>query len=94
MNAGESEANAAETEGREPEGKYFDFFYSVKDAEAAVRVELAGYFRAAARDDWRAAADFLRRRDPDNWGDRQKIDHAGGITYIVPAEVLPGSKED
>lgn len=65
MNRGESEKR----------GKFFQFFHAVTVAEAEARKKYtATIAQAAAAGDWRAAETFLKRRDPDNWGDRQRID--------------------
>lgn len=54
-------------------GKFFEFFYAVTKAEADVRLSLANAFATAGQKDWHAAADYLKRRDPANWGDRLKL---------------------
>lgn len=54
-------------------GEYFEFFGAVTKAEADVRLSLANAFASAGQKDWHAAADYLKRRDPANWGDRLKL---------------------
>ncbi len=55
-------------------GKFCDFFNAVTIAQAEARVKYTKTIaNAAAKGDWRAAESFLKRRDPDNWGDRQEV---------------------
>ena len=59
----------------EKRGKFVKFFHAMTQAQAeCFRNMAATIARAAADGDWRAAETFLKRRDPENWGDRQRID--------------------
>ena len=56
-------------------GIYYDFFGDVMQAQAEARLKYTKTIAsAAAKGDWRAAESFLKRRDPENWGDKQGID--------------------
>lgn len=54
-------------------GDYFEFFNLVTASEASVRVSLANSIAIQGKTDWRAAVEYLKRRDPANWGDRINI---------------------
>lgn len=58
---------------RAKSGEYFEFFNAVTRAEADVRLSLANAFATAGKNDWRAAVDYLKRRDPANWGDKIQV---------------------
>lgn len=62
--------------GREEEvGEYAELLHSIHQAEAtAERVMVAAVMEAAKNGEWRAAAWWLERRDPQNWGRRQRIE--------------------
>lgn len=54
-------------------GDYFEFFNDVTSAESSVRISLANSVAMQGKTDWRAAVEYLKRRDPANWGDRINI---------------------
>ena len=54
-------------------GDYFEFFGAVTRAEADVRLSLANAIAAQGKNDWRAAVEYLKRRDPGNWGDKIQV---------------------
>lgn len=71
LNRGEDEA----------EGEFFEFFNAIKKAEAEAEVESVALIRRSAQDgQWQAAAWFLERRKPSDWGrrDRHEITGANG----------------
>ncbi len=52
---------------------YLEFFESVERSKHKAFSEYTKTIHKAAKEgDWRAAESFLKRRDPDNWGDRQE----------------------
>ena len=56
-------------------GKFFEFFNESEQAQAEARLKYTKTIAsAAAKGDWRAAESFLKRRDPENWGDKQAVD--------------------
>lgn len=75
----------------EEKGKYFKFFKAVRRAEASCFRNMAATIAKAAADgDWRAAETFLKRRDPENWGDRSKVDlsvNESDITAAIEQEL-------
>ena len=54
-------------------GMFFEFFNAITRAEADVRISLANAIAVAAKTDWRAGIDYLKRRDPANWGDKLQV---------------------
>jgi len=68
--------------GREAKRKnrYSEFSEAVERSNSIVRVKMAAVIRDAAivDKDWRAALEFNKRRDPENWGDKQAVDHTSG----------------
>lgn len=57
-------------------GPYFRFFVACEQAKAeALQLMTRVITKAAAVEgDWKAALEYLKRRDPRNWGDRVSID--------------------
>jgi hypothetical protein len=69
-------AVAAAEEGEpipEHEQRYVDFLEAVTRADTHAEVLAATAWRAAFKDDWRAARDFLVRRHPDRWAATTRI---------------------
>ena len=59
---------------------YVEFSNAVTQAQAEVKIKFTAVLtRAAQEGDWRAALEYLRRRDPDNWSERRQIEHSGSI---------------
>lgn len=55
-------------------GIYFEFFHACKIAQAQARKKFTLVIAKASADgDWRAALEYLKRHDPENWGDRQDV---------------------
>lgn len=55
-------------------GQFFEFFCACSKAEAIARLNYTNTIARAASDgDWRAAMEYLKRRDPENWGDRSAL---------------------
>lgn len=60
-------------------GRYFQFFNSAQRAEANARLKFTSTIaRAAADGDWRAAMEYLSRRDKEHWSTRQEVTGADG----------------
>ena len=84
----------------EKRGKFVQFFKAVGHAEAfCFRNMAATIAKAAADGDWRAAETFLKRRDPENWGDRSKLDltvSESDVTAAIERELarLAGISQD
>lgn len=55
---------------------YFDFFNALTRAETNASTVMMAHIRKAATDDWRAAAWWLERRYPKEYG-KQIVEHTG-----------------
>lgn len=77
-------------------GQYFDFLDAVKRAEAGAIVAMVGVVRHAGAQSWQAAAWWLERRYPDEWGrkDRVTLEHLLSQEVERMAGELGLSKED
>lgn len=70
--------------GKEAEkGIYRNFVDELEIAEAAAFAESVKNIRTAGKEDWRASAWYLERRDPANWGRKERvsadINHSGTL---------------
>lgn len=66
----------------EASGRYTSFLAAVEKAEAAAVQASVGVVRHAARDTWQAAAWWLERRYPDEWGRKDRVE----ITEVLRRE--------
>jgi predicted transcriptional regulator len=58
-------------------GNFKEFFDQVRRAESRARLNFTAVIAKSANDgDWRAALEFLKRRDRANWGDYSRQDIA------------------
>ena len=64
-------------------GEYFDFFEAIRAEEAAATLRhLAVINNAAAKGDWKASLEWLRRRRRAEWGDNVDLTSGGkAITW-------------
>lgn len=60
--------------GEAGEAPFAEFLKTVKAAEAEAEEESLLQIKTAARDSWQAAAWYLERKRPDDWGRRDRID--------------------
>tara|TARA_Y100000114_G_scaffold147662_1_gene159714 strand:+ start:1651 stop:2037 length:387 start_codon:yes stop_codon:yes gene_type:complete len=60
--------------GRDGEPLYAEFLEAVEKAEAQSVVRNVAIIQRAAEDTWQAAAWWLERKRPDDWGRRQRMD--------------------
>lgn len=58
-------------------GTYFEFFESVKKAEAQAVARNVAVIQSAAKDSWQAAAWWLERKYPQEWGKKDRLEHVG-----------------
>ena len=72
--------------GEEGEPLYVEFLQAVKKAEAECEVHYIGVIKKAASKQWQAAAWWLERRKPDNYGRQQKIEHSGNLPVKIVYE--------
>jgi hypothetical protein len=59
------------------EGPYWEFCTALKQAEAAACIKALGTIRLAMEQNWQAAAWFLERKRPQEWGRRERHEHTG-----------------
>ena len=65
-------------------GDYFAFFEAVRQAEAAARLKYLTTIAEAARGgDWRAALEYLKRRDRGTWGDNVDVTSGGERLKVI-----------
>lgn len=70
--------------GREQKsGQYMEFMEEVTRAEAEAEVRMVAQWQAHIPRDWRAARDFLARRNPKRWAPKERLDlsHTGEMTH-------------
>ena len=72
--------------GREGEPIYAEFLEAVEKAEAQSVVRNVAIIQRAAEETWQAAAWWLERKRPDDWGRRQRMDI--GTSQEQPMEVI------
>lgn len=73
-------------------GAYHEFCGAVTKAMHKARFNYTKVItRAAQEGDWHAALEYLKRHDPDNWGDKQTTTIAGDIPVVV---YLPDNGRD
>jgi hypothetical protein len=60
--------------GRDGEPLYAEFLEAVEKAEAQSVVRNVAIIQRAAEETWQAAAWWLERKRPDDWGPRQRMD--------------------
>ena len=80
----------------ESKGIYHNFYNACKAAQAQARKKFTLVIAKASADgDWRAALEYLKRHDPDNWGDKNTTVLTGAnggpvqisrVEIIIPAE--------
>ena len=68
-------------------GLYFDFFEAVKKAEADAQTRNVAIIQQAAKKTWQAAAWWLERKFPNDWGKQvQEQAHTGEIVVRIKRE--------
>lgn len=62
-------------------GQYREFWEEVTRAEAEAEARMVAQWQAQIPEDWRAARDFLARRYPERWAQKERIDlaHSGEV---------------
>lgn len=82
---------------KQSKGEYFDFFNALAVEEAAATLRhLAVINNAAAKGDWKASLEWLKRRRRVDWGDNVEVNGTGKYELIVkyatdnkPTEATP-----
>lgn len=65
-------------------GQYFEFLEAIKKAEADAAVAAVATIKQASRTTWQAAAWWLERRYPAEWGkqEKQTVEHSGQVVLV------------
>ena len=72
----------------ETAGEFSEFFEAIKSAEAKAEVESVALIRQAAQEgQWQAAAWFLERRKPSEWGRKDRHEVSGINGEAIKHEV-------
>jgi transposase len=58
---------------KQTKGAYREFCEAVHRAEAAAEAKMVRQWRGKCPEDWRAARDFLARRFPDRWAQKESL---------------------
>jgi len=70
-------------------GQFREFWEAVRSAEVQAEITAIGHWRAAMPRDWRACKEFLERRFPDRWGQKQAFDAQKPVeVYVVREDQL------
>lgn len=70
--------------GEAGQSKYRQFSEALRAAEAECRLNYTAVIAKAANDgDWRAALEYLKRRDRTNWGDQVAVTGADGGPLLI-----------
>ncbi len=75
------------------ERPYVKLLEAVEEASARAEVRAAALISRAAENDWRAAAWFLERRDPETFGRRLAVEHTGDDPVTIDA-LLDGCSDE
>lgn len=63
------------------------FLQAITRAQAEAEVHAVANIRKAMSEDWRAAAEYLRRRHPDRWSTQDRIEHGGKVEHGGSIEI-------
>jgi transposase len=75
---------------KEPGSEFSEFSESLKKAEAAAERAAVAVIRSAMTEHWQAAAWFLERKFPENWGRKEKIEHSGPDRGPIQPAIVGG----
>jgi len=80
--------------GREGEPLYSEFLEAVEKAEAQSVVRNVAIIQRAAEETWQAAAWWLERKRPDDWGRRQRMDIGADKEELEVIVKIGGKRQD
>lgn len=72
--------------GEEP---FSEFLKAIKKAEAEAQVRTVAIISKASEQSWQAGAWLLERRDPDNWGKKERYDVSHEVRVLQVEFVSP-----
>ena len=80
--------------GREGEPLFAEFLEAVEKAEAQSVVRNVAIIQRAAEETWQAAAWWLERKRPDDWGRRQRMDIGADKEELEVIVKIGGKRHD
>jgi len=80
--------------GRDGEPLYIEFLEAVEKAEAQSVVRNVAIIQRAAEETWQAAAWWLERKRPDDWGRRQRMDIGADKEELEVIVKIGGKRQD
>lgn len=80
--------------GRDGEPLYVEFLEAVEKAEAQSVVRNVAIIQRAAEETWQAAAWWLERKRPDDWGRRQRMDIGADKEELEVIVKIGGKRQD
>ncbi len=81
------------TEGEQAkDGEYFQFFHTIKKAEAHAELKMVQEWQKHTPNNWQAIATFMERRYPDRWGrrDRTQLELSGNLAVNLIDDIPKG----
>ena len=78
--------------GREGESPFVEFLEEVEKAESAACIKNVAVIQKAAQVTWQAAAWWLERKRPDEWGRKQRVDIGAEKGQAMEVVVKIGGK--
>ena len=76
------------TKGEEAQsGKFFQLFHAVRGAEAEAEVRAVEQWQSHMPDSWQASRDFLARRHPQRWMQKERHELSGADGKAIDIEI-------
>lgn len=74
-------------------GKFFEFYHKVMEADAQCGINMVRVIQsAAAKGDWKAALEWLKRRRRAEWGDNVDVTSGGQALTVKIVKASDGSR--
>lgn len=68
---------------QEGSGQYFQFLCDVQEAEAQAEIRIVATWQQQIPQNFAAARDFLARRHPERWANKERLEQSGKIEHIL-----------
>lgn len=68
-------------------GKFFQFFHAIRQAEARAEVRAVAQWQSHMPDSWQASRDFLARRHPQRWMQKERHELSGADGEPIEIEI-------
>ena len=76
-------------------GRFFEFRQAIKKAEAeAVSFAVSCIFQQVKKGNWQAAAWWLERRYPEDWGKKERVEMETNNSFPLPREITREDAEE